>query len=62
METIQKSNKLLIVVGQFSLVLGILSFISNIFFLGNNYYIHFITGILLGLSLVINLTYLSKLK
>jgi len=57
-----QNNKLLIVAGQLSLVLGILSFILNILFLGSSYFIHFITGLLLGLSLVLNLTYLFKLK
>ena len=62
METTKKNDKLLIVFGQFSLVLGILSFITNILYLENNHYIYLITGILLGLSLVLNIAYLIKLK
>ena len=55
-------NKTLIAAGQLSLALGILSFILNILFLDNNYFFHFATGLLLGLSLVLNLTYLIKIK
>ena len=54
----RNNSKMLIVAGQFSLFLGILGFILNIFFWDNNYYIHFVTGILLGLSLVLNLSFL----
>ena len=53
---------MLVVYGQFSLVLGILSFILNLTVMDNNHYLHFLTGILLGLSLVMNLTYLIRLK
>jgi hypothetical protein len=62
METINRKTKMLVVYGQFSLALGILSFVLNLTLMDNNYYLHFLTGILLGLSLVMNLTYLIRLK
>ena len=62
MEALTQKNKLLIVSGQFLLVFGILGFMVNTLVLGNNYYVAFITGIFLGLALVLNLTYLFKLK
>jgi hypothetical protein len=60
MGTIIRNNKLLIVIGQFSLSLGILSFFLNTFVFENNCYFNIATGILLGLSLVLNLSYLIK--
>ncbi len=62
METINRKTKMLVVYGQFSLALGILSFVLNLTLMDNNYYLHFLTGILLGLSLVMNLIYLIRLK
>ncbi len=55
-----KKNKSLLVIGQFSLALSILGFISNYFYFNNNPIITFSVGILMGLSLVMNLTYLIK--
>jgi uncharacterized membrane protein YuzA (DUF378 family) len=62
MGTIIRNNKLMIVIGQFSLSLGILSFFLNTFVFGNNCYLNITTGVLLGLSLVLNLSYLIKQK
>ncbi len=52
----------LLVTGQFALVLGIFGFLMNAFVLENNYYVAFITGILLGLALVMNLMFLLNLN
>jgi len=62
MGTLPLNKRSLIVFGQFSLVLGILSFLLNTLVFGNNNYIHFVTGVLLGLSLVLNLAFLIKQK
>ena len=50
----------LLVIGQFSLVFGIFGFLINYLYLNNNPIIIFVIGILLGLSLVLNLTFLLK--
>jgi hypothetical protein len=52
----------LIVIGQFSLVLGILGYFVNYFYLDNNLVLMFIVGVLFGLAFVLNLGYLLKLK
>jgi hypothetical protein len=57
-----KKNKYFIVVGQFSLVLGLLGYIINSLYLENAPVLAFITGFLLGLSLVLNLTYLIQTR
>ncbi len=53
-------EKSLFVTGQFALALGIFGFLMNAFAWDNNYYVAFITGILLGLALAINLFFLIK--
>jgi len=57
-----KQNKLFIVIGQFSLVLGLLGYIVNYLYLENAPVLAFITGFLLGLSLVLNLAYLIRIR
>jgi len=52
----------LIVIGQFSLVLGILGYFVNYFYLDNNLVLMFIVGVLFGLAFVLNLGYLLKLR
>jgi hypothetical protein len=59
MENNVKKNKFLII-GQFLLVIGLLAFAGNSFFLNNNPIIAFIAGILFGISLVFNLMFLIK--
>ena len=53
-------KKSLLVTGQFALVLGIFGFLMNAFMLENNYYVAFVTGVLLGLALVLNLAFLLE--
>jgi len=55
-------NKLLIVIGQFSLILSFVGFLINNLLLDNNPIIAFIIGILMGISLVFNLTFLVKMN
>jgi len=57
-----KKNKVFIIIGQFSLVLGLLGFIVNSLYLGNNPALAFVTGLFIGLSLVLNLAYLIRLR
>lgn len=57
-----KNNNLLLIIGQFSLILGFISFILNYFFLDHNLVIALLTGILFGLSIVFNITYLARKK
>jgi len=57
-----KTNKSLLIIGQFSLFLSILGFISNYLYFDNNSILAFSVGILMGLSLVINLTYLIRIR
>jgi vacuolar-type H+-ATPase subunit I/STV1 len=51
-------NKLLITIGQFLLILSFVGFLINNLLLDNNSIIAFIIGILMGMSLVFNLTFL----
>ncbi len=55
-----KKNKLLLVIGQFSFVVGFLGSIINYFYFKNNPIIAFISGLLIGLSLFLNLIYLKN--
>ena len=55
-----KNKKSILVIGQFSLLLSILGFICNYFFFNNNPILALLVGILLGLSLIMNLTYLFR--
>jgi len=57
-----KNNSLLFAIGQFSLFFGILGFLINYFILSHNPIVAFITGVLLGLSLVLNLAFLIRIK
>jgi uncharacterized membrane protein YuzA (DUF378 family) len=57
-----EKNKLLLVIGQFSLFFGLLGFVINSLVLDNNPSLAFITGILIGISLVLNLAYLLRMK
>ncbi len=49
-----------LVIGQFLLATGILVFIGNYLYLNNTPILAFAVGILLGLSLVLNLTFLIR--
>ena len=55
-----KKNKLLLVIGQFSFVVGFLGSIINYFYFKNNPIIAIISGLLIGLSLFLNLIYLKN--
>ncbi|NOZ73856.1 MAG: hypothetical protein GXO90_00525 [FCB group bacterium] len=55
-------KKRLLIIGQFSLFFGILGFLVNTFVLESNHYLAFITGILLGLSFILNLVFLTQKK
>ncbi len=57
-----KKNKLFIVIGQFSLFLGLLGFIINYLFLENTPVLAFVTGFLIGLSFTLNLAYLIRIR
>jgi len=53
-----KRLELFLGLGQISMVLGIAGFLINTYFLDHNSTLSFFTGLLLGLSLVMNLSYL----
>jgi len=57
-----KNNNLLLIIGQFSMILGFMGFIFNYFFLDHNLVIALLTGIVFGLSIVFNITYLQRKK
>jgi hypothetical protein len=57
-----KNINLLLAIGQVCLSIGFLSFIINYIILENNPFIVFFSGMLFGLSLVLNLTYLIRNK
>lgn len=57
----KKANTLLLI-GQFSLILGILGFILNFSFFHTNTIIAIFTGLFFGLSLVFNLAFLVSFK
>ena len=53
-------NKFFLVIGQISLVLGLLAFLLNSLVLNHNSALAFITGLLLGLATVLNLAFLLR--
>jgi|GEM_PF-517829 vacuolar-type H+-ATPase subunit I/STV1 len=53
-----EKHKIFLVVGQISLALGFIGFLSNHLYLDNNSIIAFCSGLLLGLSFVFNITFL----
>jgi len=55
-----KNNNLILIIGQFSLSLGFTLFIINYLILDNGLILALLSGILFGLSLVFNLTYLVR--
>jgi len=57
-----KKNKLFLIIGQFSLVLGLLGYIINYLYLENTPVLAFVTGFLIGLSLALNLAYLIRIR
>jgi hypothetical protein len=57
-----KNINLLLAIGQVCLSIGFLSFIINYIILENNQFIAFFSGMLFGLSLVLNLTYLIRIR
>jgi len=57
-----QNKKTLLVIGQFSLVFGIVSFILNYFLFNMQLTLFIFSGVLFGISLVFNLTYLLRLK
>jgi len=54
---VMKRLELFLGLGQISLVLGLTAFLINTYFLENIAILSFFTGLLLGLSLVMNLAY-----
>lgn len=48
--------------GQFSFILGFLCFMINTFLLNGNFILALLSGVLFGLSLVLNLNYLRMIK
>ncbi len=54
-----KKNKFLIVVGQLSLLVGFIGFLANYLYFDNQI-IFFLVGVLLGLALIFNLTFLLQ--
>ncbi|MBT3244931.1 MAG: hypothetical protein HN352_17435 [Bacteroidetes bacterium] len=57
-----KTTHLLLVFGQLAIVLGLMSYLLNYLYLNNNVFISIITSVLFGFSLVLNLSYLIKIK
>ena len=55
-------KKILLAIGQMSLSIGFLLFLINYFVLDNNIFIALFMGILFGLALVLNLSYLLGMK
>ena len=53
------TNKRLLVIGQFTLLLGFVGFWTNYLYF-DNLIIYFFVGVLIGLSLLFNLVYLIK--
>ena len=54
------TNKRLLVIGQFALVLGSVGFWTNYLYF-DNLIIYFFVGVLIGLALLFNLVYLIKI-
>ena len=57
-----KTTHLLLIFGQLAVVLGFMSYLLNYLYLNNNVFISIITSVLFGFSLVLNLSYLIKIK
>ena len=55
-------KKILLAIGQMSLSIGFLLFLINYFVLDNNIFIALFMGLLFGLALVLNLSYLLSMK
>ncbi len=55
-------NKIFLGIGQFSLVFGISGWLINHYWLNNNPILAFLTGMFLGLSMVLNLAFLIGCK
>ena len=56
------NQKLFLITGQFSLIIGLAGFLFNYFLGGNDRVVAFVVGIFLGLSLVMNAACLVKRK
>lgn len=54
------NEKLFLITGQLSLVMGITGFVCNYFYWGTNAAVAFVVAVLFGLSLVMNLAFLVK--
>jgi len=61
-EKMKYQKKILLGIGQLSLLIGFILFLTNYFVLDNNLFIAFLIGILFGLALVLNLSYLLTMK
>jgi hypothetical protein len=55
-------KKILLGIGQLSLLIGFILFLINYFVLDNNMFIALFTGILFGSALVLNISYLIAMK
>lgn len=55
-----KRNTRFLVFGQFSYILGFLGLLTNELYFNSSSLLAFFSGLLLGISLVFNLTYLLK--
>lgn len=56
------TNKVFLIIGQFSLALGIIGFLLNYLYLDHLTTIAFASGIFFGLALVMNMAFILKLK
>jgi hypothetical protein len=61
-EKMKYQKKILLGIGQLSLFIGFILFLTNYFVLDNNLFIALFIGILFGLALVLNLSYLLTMK
>lgn len=55
-----KNNNLVLIIGQFTMLIGFSIFMINYFVLNNNLFLVFVTIITFVLSLIFNLTYLIR--
>ena len=55
------TNKRLLVIGQFALILGFVGFSTNYLYFDSQI-IFFLVGVLLGLALIFNITFLLKIR
>ena len=62
MNSMNIQKKILLGIGQLSLSVGFLLFLINYFVLDNNIFIALFIGILFGLALVLNMSYLLTMK